>query len=69
MLFNVHRGNQCPEGDVEIAFQNKSNAGNFNIVRFKPGNYLPVTILSFSCSFNAASEEFTHSQETSIEDH
>ena len=66
MLLYVNRADKCPERDVEIDFENKSGAGNFNIMRLKPGNYLLVTKLPFSCSFYAASEEFAYSQEQSI---
>ena len=66
MLLYVNRADKCPERDVEIAFENKSGAGNFNIMRLKPGNYLLVTKPPFSCSFYAASEEFAYSQEKRI---
>ena len=69
MLLYVNRADKCPEGDVEISLENKNDAGHFNIVRLEPGNYLLVTKLPFSCSFDVASEEFAHSQEQSIVTH
>ena len=69
MLFYVNRADQRPEGDVEVAFKNESDAGNFNIVSFKPRNYLLVAKFPFSSSFNVASEEFAYCQEQTIVDH
>jgi hypothetical protein len=69
MLFYVNSADQSPEGDVKVAFKNKSDDCNFDIVSFKPRYYLLVAKLPFTSSFDVASKEFAYCQEQTIVDY
>ena len=60
MIFHIKSCDESPKRNVKISFENENEARYFNVVVFKPRDYLLYTKLLLTLIFDTASEEFAH---------